>query len=101
MAANLVDKRQRVHNHYLKSSVFCGSRYIITNAKNRYGVTQENVKVCDLGVRSGGTCSVCGLWTWWWPSAWDDQGSYATIVIRMKATVVSVACPVFVRAGRC
>jgi hypothetical protein len=35
-------------------------------------------------------------------SAWDDQGSYATIVTRMKATVVSVACLVFIaRVGRC
>lgn len=41
LAANLVGERQRDHPHYLKSSVFCGScgsRLIITNAKNRYGV---------------------------------------------------------------
>ncbi len=40
LAAHLVGERQREHPHYLKSSVFCGacgSRYIITNAKNRYG----------------------------------------------------------------
>jgi site-specific DNA recombinase len=33
-------EKQRVHNHYLKSSVFCGgcgSRLVITNSKNRYG----------------------------------------------------------------
>ncbi len=33
-------EKQREHQHYLKSSVFCGncgSRLIITNAKNRYG----------------------------------------------------------------
>ncbi|WKX09964.1 recombinase family protein [Streptomyces sp. NL15-2K] len=41
LAANLVGERQRDHPHYLKSSVFCGdcgSRLIITNAKNRHGV---------------------------------------------------------------
>ena len=41
LAANLVGERQRDHPHYLKSSVFCGncgSRLIITNAKNRYDV---------------------------------------------------------------
>jgi DNA invertase Pin-like site-specific DNA recombinase len=41
LASNLVGERQREHPHYLKSTVFCGncgSRYIITNAKNRYGV---------------------------------------------------------------
>jgi len=41
LAANLVGERQREHPHYLKFSVFCGScgsRLIITNAKNRYGV---------------------------------------------------------------
>ncbi|MGQ0777626.1 MAG: recombinase family protein [Pseudonocardiales bacterium] len=41
LAANLVGERQRDHPHYLKSSVFCGncgSRLIITNAKNRYGI---------------------------------------------------------------
>ena len=40
LAAHLVGERQREHRHYLKSSVYCGncgSRYIITNAKNRYG----------------------------------------------------------------
>lgn len=34
-------EKERTHNHYLKSSVFCGScgaRLIITNAKNHYGV---------------------------------------------------------------
>lgn len=39
LAANLVGEKQREHHHYLKSSVFCGdcgSRLIITNAKNRY-----------------------------------------------------------------
>ena len=33
-------EKQRVHRHYLKSSVYCGgcgSRLIITNARNRYG----------------------------------------------------------------
>lgn len=42
LAAHLVGEKQRDHRHYLKSSVFCGdcgSRLIITNAKNRYGVT--------------------------------------------------------------
>ncbi|MGH4012985.1 MAG: recombinase family protein [Pseudonocardiaceae bacterium] len=41
LASHLVGERQRDHLHYLKSSVFCGncgSRLIITNAKNRYGV---------------------------------------------------------------
>ncbi|MGH3904680.1 MAG: recombinase family protein [Pseudonocardiaceae bacterium] len=41
LATHLVGERQRDHVHYLKSSVFCGacgSRLIITNAKNRYGV---------------------------------------------------------------
>jgi hypothetical protein len=41
LAAHLVGERQREHPHYLKSSVYCGncgSRYIITNAKNRYSV---------------------------------------------------------------
>jgi site-specific DNA recombinase len=41
LAANLVGERQRDHPHYLKSSVYCGicgSRLIITNAKNRYGI---------------------------------------------------------------
>ena len=42
LAPELIEfgERQREHPHYLKSSVFCGncgSRYIITNAKNRYG----------------------------------------------------------------
>lgn len=41
LASHAVSEKQREHNHYLKSSVFCGncgSRLIITNAKNRYGV---------------------------------------------------------------
>lgn len=41
LAANLVGERKREHPHYLKSTVFCGgcgSRLIVTNAKNRYGV---------------------------------------------------------------
>jgi len=41
LASHLVGERQRDHPHYLKSSVYCGacgSRLIITNAKNRYGV---------------------------------------------------------------
>lgn len=41
LAINLVGEKQREHRHYLKSSIFCGvcgSRLIITNAKNRYGV---------------------------------------------------------------
>ncbi|MGH3630851.1 MAG: recombinase family protein [Sciscionella sp.] len=40
LAVHLVGERQREHRHYLKSSVFCGdcgSRLIITNAKNRHG----------------------------------------------------------------
>ncbi|KUO18824.1 recombinase [Streptomyces dysideae] len=39
-ASHLVGEKQREHPHYLKSSVFCGtcgSRLIITNAKNRHG----------------------------------------------------------------
>ncbi len=42
LAVNLVGEKQREHRHYLKSSVFCGdcgSRLIITMAKNRHGVT--------------------------------------------------------------
>ncbi|MGH4007735.1 MAG: recombinase family protein [Pseudonocardiaceae bacterium] len=41
LASHLVGERQRTHKNYLKSSVFCGtcgSRLIITNAKNRYGI---------------------------------------------------------------
>ena len=37
---NQAGERQRVHHHYLKGSLFCGScgsRMIITNARNRYG----------------------------------------------------------------
>jgi site-specific DNA recombinase len=40
LAAHATGEKQRDHPHYLKSSVFCGdcgSRLIITNAKNRYG----------------------------------------------------------------
>ncbi|MEU8717548.1 recombinase family protein [Streptomyces sp. NPDC048663] len=39
-ASHLVGEKQREHPHYLKSSIFCGacgSRLIITNAKNRHG----------------------------------------------------------------
>ena len=41
LASHLIGERQRDHPHYLKSSVYCGacgSRLIITNAKNRYGI---------------------------------------------------------------
>ncbi|MFI1955926.1 recombinase family protein, partial [Streptomyces xinghaiensis] len=40
LASHLVGEKQREHRHYLKSSVFCGacgSRLIITVAKNRHG----------------------------------------------------------------
>ena len=40
LASHAVGEKQRDHPHYLKSSVFCGdcgSRLIITNARNRYG----------------------------------------------------------------
>jgi site-specific DNA recombinase len=39
-AKNQAGERQRVHNHYLKGSLFCGacgSRMIICNARNRHG----------------------------------------------------------------
>jgi DNA invertase Pin-like site-specific DNA recombinase len=41
LAAHGPGEKQREHQHYLKSSVFCGdcgSRLIITNSKNRFGV---------------------------------------------------------------
>ncbi|MCW2538731.1 MAG: recombinase family protein [Frankiales bacterium] len=40
LEAHAPGEKQRIHDHYLKSSVFCGgcgSRLVITNAKNRYG----------------------------------------------------------------
>jgi site-specific DNA recombinase len=40
LAMHAVGEKQRDHPHYLKSSVFCGdcgSRFIITNSKNRHG----------------------------------------------------------------
>jgi site-specific DNA recombinase len=40
LAAHAVGEKQRDHPHYLKSSVFCGdcgSRLVITNARNRHG----------------------------------------------------------------
>jgi DNA invertase Pin-like site-specific DNA recombinase len=40
LASHAVGEKQRTHAHYLKSSVFCGdcgSRLMITNAKNRHG----------------------------------------------------------------
>jgi site-specific DNA recombinase len=41
LTSHAVGEKQREHPHYLKSSVYCGdcgSRMIVTNAKNRYGV---------------------------------------------------------------
>ena len=41
LAAHGPGEKHRQHQHYLKSSVFCGdcgNRLIITNAKNRHGV---------------------------------------------------------------
>jgi site-specific DNA recombinase len=41
LASHRVGEKEREHPHYLKSSVFCGScgsRLIVTNSKNRYGV---------------------------------------------------------------
>lgn len=40
-AGNMNGERKREHNHYLKSTVYCGScksRLIVTHAKNRWGV---------------------------------------------------------------
>jgi site-specific DNA recombinase len=41
LAAHRPGEKERVHHHYLKSTVYCGdcgSRLIVTNAKSRYGV---------------------------------------------------------------
>lgn len=41
-ANNIAGDKQREHNHYLKGSVYCGScgsRLIISHAKNRHGTT--------------------------------------------------------------
>ena len=43
-AHNTAGDRQRTHEHYLKGSVFCGScgsRLMLTNAKNRHGVVYD------------------------------------------------------------
>ena len=44
LASRRVGEKTRVHPHYLKSSVYCGScqsRLIVDHATNRYGVTYE------------------------------------------------------------
>jgi DNA invertase Pin-like site-specific DNA recombinase len=44
LTSNLTGEKTRVHPHYLKGTVYCGkcgSRLIVTFAKNRYGVVYE------------------------------------------------------------
>lgn len=43
-ANNIVGDKQREHNHYLKGSIYCGScgsRLVVSHAKNRHGTTYE------------------------------------------------------------
>ena len=43
-ANNIAGDKQREHNHYLKGSVYCGScgsRLVVSHAKNRHGTTYE------------------------------------------------------------
>jgi site-specific DNA recombinase len=44
MASHVLGEKERVHTHYLKSSVYCGgceSRLLVHHAKNRFGTVYE------------------------------------------------------------